>query len=137
MSGKKGAVGFHKLRRGAILRLLSILPKDRRASIQRWLLGRHDFRKLRSADYVIVSAPKSGRTWLRVMLSRFFQTKYSLQFDKEEARLIGLKNFRKLNSNIPKVFFTHDHYIRYYTGNGGKKTDFYKKKGDFTCPRPP
>lgn len=128
MSGKKGAFGYHKLWRRIILCLLSILPKERRTAIQRWLLGRHEYRKLRSADYVIVSPPKSGRTWLRVMLSRFFQTEYSLQFDQEQVRLIGFKNFQKLNPNIPKIFFTHDHYIKHYTRSGSKKTKFYKKK---------
>ena len=34
---------------------------------------RRDRRMLATADAVIVSFPKSGRTWVRAMLSRLFQ----------------------------------------------------------------
>ena len=117
-------MGANKLLRRAVLLPTMILPKARRAACYGWVKGRHEFRKLRQADYVIVSFPQSGRTWLRTMLTRFYQARYGV----DEMRLLGLKNLNKLDRRIPKVFFTHDHYIRDYTGHRDSKVDFAAKK---------
>ena len=71
-----------KLTRFLVLGLLFFLPKEKKIRIDRWLRGKEEFRKLRLADCVIVSFGKSGRTWLRVMLSRFYQLKYG--FDQRQ-----------------------------------------------------
>jgi len=42
--------------------------------------------------------------------------------------LMGFDNYTRLNKNIPRIFFTHDNYLRGYTGNVDSKKDFYKKK---------
>jgi hypothetical protein len=117
-------VGANKLLRRAVLLPTLILPKSTRAACYGWVKGRHEFRKLRQADYVIVSFPQSGRTWLRTMLTRFYQKRHGV----DEMRLLGLKNLNKLDPQIPKVFFTHDHYIRDYTGHRDSKIDFVGKK---------
>ena len=117
-------MGANKLLRRAVLLPTLVLPKAQRAACYGWVKGRHEFRKLRQADYVIVSFPQSGRTWLRAMLTRFYQTRYGI----DEMRLLGLKNLNKLNAQIPKVFFTHDHYIRDYTGHRDSKIDFADRK---------
>jgi len=117
-------VGANKLLRRAVLLPTMVLPKTTRAACYGWVKGRHEFRKLRQADYVIVSFPQSGRTWLRTMLTRFFQARYGI----DEMRLLGLKNLNKLDPRIPKVFFTHDHYIRDYTGHRDSKVDFADKR---------
>ena len=62
--------------REALMASLGFLPKPRRKAIDRWLRGREEHRKLQLADYVLMSWGKSGRTWLRVMLSRFYQFAY-------------------------------------------------------------
>ena len=113
-----------KVTRFLVLGLLFFLPKERKIRIDRWLRGREEARKLHLSDAVIVSFGKSGRTWLRVMLSRFFQVRYGLG----ERHLIGFDNLHKKNSAIPKLFFTHDNYIKDYTGNVDTKADFYDKK---------
>jgi len=105
-------------------RALFALPRPVRVRIDRWLRGQKEFRKLQNADYVVVSLPKSGRTWLRVMLSRYFQQKYQLP----ENLVLGFSNFRKQDKRVPRILFTHDHVIRYYTGNLDSKKDFYNKK---------
>jgi hypothetical protein len=122
ISGAK--VGANKLLRRAIMLPTLVLPKAQRAACYGWVKGRHEYKKLRQADYVIVSFPQSGRTWLRAMLTRFYQTRYGI----DEMRLLGLKNLNRLNAQIPKVFFTHDHYIRDYTGHRDSKVDFAEKK---------
>lgn len=108
------------------LALLSVfyLPQQKKIAIERWLRGREQFRKLKQADCVIVSFGKSGRTWLRVMLSRFYQVKHGLS----SKSLLGFDNLHRKNRAIPRVFFTHDNYIKDYTGNRNSKADFYDKK---------
>ena len=113
-----------KLTRFLVLGLLFFLPKEKKIRIDRWLRGKEEHRKLKLADGVIVSFGKSGRTWLRVMLSRFYQVKYGIG----ERHLIGFDNLHKKNRAIPKLFFTHDNYLKDYTGNRDTKADFYDKK---------
>jgi hypothetical protein len=113
-----------KLTRFLVLGLLFFLPRQTKIRIDRWLRGKEEFRKLRLADCVIVSFGKSGRTWVRVMLSRFYQVKHGLS----ARHLIGFDNLHRKNPAIPKLFFTHDNYIKDYTGNRDTKADFYDKK---------
>jgi len=117
-------LGANKILRRAVLLPTMVLPKATRAAAYGWVKGRHEFKKLRQADYVIVSFPQSGRTWLRTMLTRFYQQRCGI----DEMRLLGLKNLNRLDARIPKVFFTHDHYIRDYTGHRDSKVDFEGKK---------
>lgn len=57
---------------------------------------------------MVLSRAKSGRTWLRAMLSRLYQQRYRL----DEAQLIEFDNFHRQNAAIPTIFFTHGHYLR-------------------------
>jgi hypothetical protein len=113
-----------KAPRELLLGLLFFLPDHRKIALNRWLRGRHEFGKLRRADAVVVSFGKSGRTWFRTMLTRVYQTKHKIK----KMELIGFYNFHKYHPSIPRLFFTHDNYIRDYTGNCGDKSDFYAKK---------
>jgi hypothetical protein len=113
-----------KLSRFFVLTPLFFLPYDRRSRVERWLRGREQYRKLQHADCVIVSFGKSGRTWLRVMLSRFYQIKHGLS----ERHLIGFDNLHLRHRAIPKIFFTHDNYTKDYTGNLDSKIDYAGKK---------
>ncbi len=99
-------------------------PEERKLAAERRLRGREQFRKLELADIVFVSFGKSGRTWLRVMLSRLYQQMYGLP----KRALIGFDNFHNFNPAIPRMFFTHDNYIGNYTGHTDSKVDFYNKK---------
>jgi hypothetical protein len=87
--------------------LLRFLPQRQRRRTERFRRGRKDYGKLQRADFVVVSSGKSGRTWLRVLISRFFQ-----------ARL-GLPD---------GIFFTHDNNLKHFTGNRDSKADYYDKK---------
>jgi hypothetical protein len=71
-----------------------------------------------------VSFGKSGRTWLRVLLSRFYQVRHGLA----ERHLIGFDNLHRKNQAIPKIFFTHDNYLKDFTNNADNKSDYYDKK---------
>ncbi|MGI9284088.1 MAG: sulfotransferase domain-containing protein [Pseudomonadales bacterium] len=110
-----------KISRFLILNAVFFLPKEKKIRVERWLRGKEEFRKLQLADAVIVSFGKSGRTWLRVLLSRFYQLQHGLS----ERHLIGFDNLHRKNNAIPKLFFTHDNYIKDYTGHRDNKADFY------------
>ena len=100
------------------------LPRERRKKLERWLRGREEFKKLQQADWVLMSWGKSGRTWLRVMLSRAYQLKGGL----EATELLDFDNLKRLDSGLPAVFFTHDNYLRDYTGNWDSKSHFEGKR---------
>ena len=117
-------VAYRRFLRQVIMALLFFLPLARRQKIERWLRGREEARKLGLADCVIVSYGKSGRTWLRVMLSRFFQVKHGLS----ERHLIGFDNLHRKNAAIPKLFFTHDNYLKNFTKNADSKVDYTGSK---------
>jgi len=90
---------------------------------ERKLRGVEQFDKLRSADIVFVSFGKSGRTWLRVMVSHLFRVMYGLP----QNAILGFDNFHNLNRLVPKTFFTHDNYIKDFTGDFETKRPFYDK----------
>jgi hypothetical protein len=91
---------------------------------ERKLRGVEQFDKLQKADIVVVSFGKSGRTWLRVMISHLFRVMYDLP----ENAILGFDNFHNLNRAVPKVFFTHDNYIKDFTGDFETKEPFYGKR---------
>lgn len=91
---------------------------------ERKLRGLEQFNKLQKADIVVVSFGKSGRTWLRVMISHLF----SVMYDLPRNAILGFDNFHNLNRNVPKIFFTHDNYIKDYTGDFETKLPFYGKR---------
>jgi hypothetical protein len=100
------------------------LPESEKLVRERTIRGREQFKKLNKADYIIVSFGKSGRTWLRMMISRVYQLKYKIH----ERHLIGFDNLHQKNKQIPTIFFTHDNYLKDYTGNTDNKSDYYNKK---------
>jgi hypothetical protein len=58
----------------------------------------------KEADVVFVSFAKSGRTWVRVMLSRLYHLRYNLP----ESTLIEFDNLHRLDARVPRILFTHD-----------------------------
>ena len=91
---------------------------------ERKLRGVEQFDKLQKADIVVVSFGKSGRTWLRVMVSHLFRVMYDLP----DNAIIGFDNFHNMNRAVPKIFFTHDNYIKDFTGDFESKQPFYNKR---------
>lgn len=92
--------------------------------LERWRRGREDFWKYSRCDCVFASYGKSGRTWVRVMISRYLQQAYKLP----EGIIMGFDNFHKIQRAIPKIFFTHDNYLRRYLGHPDTLEDFYDRK---------
>lgn len=110
--------------RYTVLGATVLLPVQQRVRIDRWMRGREEYRKLQRADWVLMSWGKSGRTWLRVMLSRYYQVRFGLP----PRSLLNFDNLHHMDSRVPRVFFTHNNYIRNYTGHWDSKKDYYDKR---------
>ncbi len=98
-----------------------VMPMDRARVIEQRFRGREELRRLQLADHVVVSYPKSGRTWLRTMISRYYQLAYGLS----DSAFLNFDNLHRQNSDVPRVFFTHDNYLRRFTGHLDSKRDYY------------
>lgn len=67
-------------------------------------LGRELPDRIAETDFVLVSFPKSGRTWLRALISELYQRRYDLP----AGMLIDGENMHALRPEVPKVLITHD-----------------------------
>jgi Sulfotransferase domain len=103
---------LNKIMRKSALQL-PFLSEERRVDLARRIRGAEELRKLKAADAVFLSAGKSGRTWVRVMLSRVYQLAYGLPAD----RLLEFDNMKRRAPAVPAVFFTHGNYIEDFTGD--------------------
>ena len=100
-------LGQERLLRAGINGLTALLPREQRTGARRWLRGRLEVGQFRAADYAALSRAKSGRTWLRAMLSRLYQLRYGLP----ENELLEFDNFHRRDRRVPKVCFTHGHAL--------------------------
>jgi hypothetical protein len=103
---------------------LFFLPAERRIGIERWVRGWEEARQLAAADVAFVSWAKSGRTWLRTLLSRAFQLGYGIPATKA----LEFDNLKRSNALIPSVFFTHGNYVRDYLGVRDEQPAFWGKR---------
>jgi Sulfotransferase domain len=69
---------------------------------RRWV--RRNLERQQNADALIVSHTKSGRTWLRIMISHL----YHLRYETPESEIIDYDNLHKLNPAIPRLYFNRD-----------------------------
>jgi len=86
--------------RHIIMLLCFWLPASRRKKIERWLRGREEYKKLQRSDWVLMSWGKSGRTWLRVMLSR---STWDFVLDKEAGVPRIVEYFNGWAQAIPEL----------------------------------
>jgi hypothetical protein len=69
----------------------------------RWKRNLRDAAWLDEADAVIVSYPKSGRTFVRAMLARLFQRRFGI----DERKLLEFPVLRRAPREAPRLLFTH------------------------------
>lgn len=103
---------------------LAVLGEERRRLAERWLRGWIELTALRRCDAAIVSYAKSGRTWLRVMLSRFYHTAHGMP----PTEMLGFDNFKRRDARLPAILFTHGNYLRDYTGDFATRAPFYDRR---------
>lgn len=95
----RGRLLTNLLRRAAA-QLLRLVPGSAALRLKRDL---RDSAWLSEADAVIVSFPKSGRTFVRAMLARLYQR----QFGIDERGLLEFPKLWRAPANVPRVLFTH------------------------------
>lgn len=96
-----------RLYRAGIWALTAPLPRERRKALRHRLRAGLDNRRALAADVVVLSRAKSGRTWLRAMLSRLYQRRHGLA----EQQLLEYDNFHRQAQAAPIVAMTHGHYL--------------------------
>jgi alcohol sulfotransferase len=69
---------------------------------RRWV-RRHLYQQ-RHADVLVISHTKSGRTWLRIMISHL----YHLAYGTPANAIIGFDNLHRLEPAIPRIYFNRD-----------------------------
>jgi len=97
----------NRLLRAGIWAISAPLPKRQRVALRHRLRGALDNRRTLAADLVILSRAKSGRTWLRAILSRLYQVHYGLP----ERQLLEYDNFHRLQPAVPIIAMTHGHQL--------------------------
>lgn len=80
--------------------LLRLVPGSAALRLRRDL---RDAAWLAQADAVVVSFPKSGRTFVRAMLARLFQRRFGI----DERKLLEFPLLRDAPDNVPRLLFTH------------------------------
>ena len=58
------------------------------------------------ADFIVISFPKSGRTWLRAMLGRALQQHYCA----ETEIIMRTSRLQTLDPQVPRILSTHDDF---------------------------
>jgi alcohol sulfotransferase len=94
-----------------------LTPKNIEAWLHRRRWAHRVIQEMHQADGIIVSHTKSGRTWLRVMISHVYHLEYAVPIDE----LIKFDNLHKLNPAIPRLFFFRDTSIPTFNMRGGSE----------------
>lgn len=103
-----------RLQHVAIIGSTAPLPRPLRLASREAWLARFQLAKARRADVIVVPHPKTGGTWLRVMLARLYQRKYGLP----ERRVVKSDEFARRDAALPRFLFTNGHYT--YEGAVGR-----------------
>ncbi len=90
------------------------LPARTRVALRRKHLANLELAKAHRANFLIIGHPKSGNTWLKVMISRLYQMRYDLP----ESKLINTDEFARKIPEIPRLAATNGYYS--YEGEVGK-----------------
>ena len=83
-------------------------------ALRRKYLAELELAKAHRASFLIIGHPKSGNTWLKVMISRLYQ----LRYDLPESKLINTDEFARKIPKYPRLAATNGYYS--YEGEVGK-----------------
>jgi hypothetical protein len=128
MAGAK----IHDKGRTLLHRATRTLLGSRWPAVMRWMRARGDLRRLANADVAVVSFPKSGRTWLMVLLSRLTLTKCGLP---ETATTSG-NSLRTTKGSGPAVLFIHGRFINDMRPLVGEASPYFGKALIFLARHP-
>jgi len=102
------------VKKWSILAPTALLPRPWRVELRERLLARLELAIAGRAGLIIIGHPKSGNTWLKVMLARLYQVRYNLK----PSELIGSDELALRNPAIPRLAATNGYYS--YEGSVGR-----------------
>lgn len=107
LTSEDETINREKLLKAGIWLATAPLPKSTRKRLR--LKGRSgiELARCRRADAIILSRAKSGRTWLRAMISACYHERYGLP----DNLLLEFDNLHRLDRRVPKVSFAHGHAL--------------------------
>ncbi len=106
-----------EVRKFTVLLSTAPLPRGLRVASRRRLLARQELAKARRTDLLIIGHPKSGNTWLKVMLSRLYQIRHGLP----ASLIVTSDELARRHPGVPRITATNGHYS--YEGEVGAALD--------------
>ena len=95
-----------RIRLFAAVAMTAGLPKSTRVAVRYKLLRKLQIGMSRNADIIVINHPKTGGTWLRVMLSRLYQMRYGLP----RRRIVKSDEFYNYDRSMPRFLVSNGHY---------------------------
>jgi hypothetical protein len=102
------------IKKWSILAPTTILPRPWRVAVREQMLSRLELAIANRAGLIIIGHPKSGNTWLKVMIARLYQVRHGFK----ASELIGSDELALRNPAIPRLAATNAVYS--YEGSVGK-----------------
>ena len=94
------------VKKWSVLLPTAVLPTRSRVAARRRLLARLELAKAARTDLLIIGHPKSGNTWLKVMLSRLYQVRHGLP----ASLIVTSDELARRHPGIPRITATNGHY---------------------------
>jgi hypothetical protein len=94
------------VKKWVVLAPTAVLPRAPRLAARRHLLARLELAKARRTGLLIIGHPKSGNTWLRVMLSRLYQVRHGLP----ASLIVTSDELARRHAAVPRISATNGHY---------------------------
>lgn len=94
------------VKKALVLAATQPLPLAWRLALRRPGLARLELEKATRTDLLIIGHPKSGNTWLRVLLSRLYQIRHNLPADL----VVTSDELNRRNAAIPRISATNGWY---------------------------
>ncbi len=108
-------LGFNdNLRKAIIIGTTAVLPEYLRVNVRRRLLGKLEVDIASRSRLILIAHPKSGNTWLKVMLTRLYANREGIS-EKDFSRYNLLADS---NPSIPRIAATNGWYS--YEGEVGR-----------------
>jgi len=93
-------------KKAALLGATAVLPRPLRVAARRRALGRLESSKARRAQLLLIGHPKSGNTWLKVMLSSLYQRRYDLP----ERLVHKTDEYTRIDPRVPRFAASNGWY---------------------------
>ncbi len=95
-----------RIKKIIIIALTAPFPANIRVSIRRFWLAKLELGIAQRANLLMIAHPKSGNTWLKVMLSRLYQVRFNLP----DNVLNKSDEYSRKNPDIPRLAASNGYY---------------------------